>query len=148
MTDGFEDVTEFIETAYPFTNQPADCDEWIVVRELSLVPKGKEWYDLREHQTRPFYAKRLPDDKQRKLDEISGHYAETITRRFRRQYPWLLDDMHYDLVSVVEARVTGEPSAFFEELFRVYRSGGFPCGWHGEYPAGKLIVLLPNRESL
>lgn len=29
---------------------------------------------------------------------------------------------------------------FFLELLKVYESGNFPCGWHGEWPEGNLIV--------
>ncbi len=30
---------------------------------------------------------------------------------------------------------------FFLELFKVYESGNFPCGWIGEWPNGKLVVF-------
>ncbi len=29
---------------------------------------------------------------------------------------------------------------FFHELFMVYESGHLPCGWHGEWPNGSLVV--------
>jgi hypothetical protein len=35
---------------------------------------------------------------------------------------------------------SGRPM-FFLHLLQVYRAGHFPCGWSGEWPAGKLIVL-------
>lgn len=33
-----------------------------------------------------------------------------------------------------------QPS-FFTDLFRVYQSGNFPCGWVGEWPQGQLVVF-------
>lgn len=34
----------------------------------------------------------------------------------------------------------GHRCFFFLELMMVYEAGHFPCGWNGEFPAGKLIV--------
>jgi hypothetical protein len=33
------------------------------------------------------------------------------------------------------------PPSFSDDLLRVYERGRFPCGWKGEWPNGKLIVL-------
>jgi hypothetical protein len=36
---------------------------------------------------------------------------------------------------------THHPAHFFLELLWVYEAGHFPCGWLGNWPSGKLIVL-------
>ena len=36
---------------------------------------------------------------------------------------------------------THHPAHFFLELLWVYEAGHFPCGWLGDWPSGKLIVL-------
>lgn len=33
------------------------------------------------------------------------------------------------------------PPQFHREVIQIYRSGHFPCGWHGVYPRGSLRVL-------
>jgi len=33
------------------------------------------------------------------------------------------------------------PPRFFETLLRIYERGRFPCGWKGEWPNGKLLVI-------
>ena len=33
------------------------------------------------------------------------------------------------------------PPPFYREVIQIYRTGHFPCGWHGEYPRGCLRVL-------
>ncbi|WP_254508446.1 hypothetical protein [Anatilimnocola floriformis] len=35
---------------------------------------------------------------------------------------------------------TGHRCFFFHELLLVYEAGHFPCGWIGEWPAGKLVI--------
>ena len=34
-----------------------------------------------------------------------------------------------------------KPPIFFLKLFEVYRSGHFPCGWEGDWPAGILKIF-------
>jgi hypothetical protein len=36
---------------------------------------------------------------------------------------------------------SGHKCFYFLELFEVYEAGHFPCGWKGEWPAGKLVVF-------
>ncbi|HET9954527.1 MAG TPA: hypothetical protein VFQ61_08480 [Polyangiaceae bacterium] len=57
----------------------------------------------------------------------------------------ILDDVYADLRNCLAQRaVFGTGEGFFEELFRVYASGGWPCGWEGPYPdSGKLIAYYP-----
>ncbi|HYO73646.1 MAG TPA: hypothetical protein VEU33_47040 [Archangium sp.] len=54
----------------------------------------------------------------------------------------LAEDIGPDLAHVAAARFLGggKLSPFLEELFSLYRTGGWPCGYKGEYPQGKFIV--------
>jgi len=38
--------------------------------------------------------------------------------------------------------------SFFERMFDLYKSGGYPCGWEGIYPEGRFIVYYPPAEEL
>ncbi|MFJ8526922.1 cytoplasmic protein [Bacillus sp. NPDC094106] len=40
--------------------------------------------------------------------------------------------------------VNGKTDNFYERIFNVYKLGGWPCGWKGEYPKGKMIVYIPE----
>ena len=42
--------------------------------------------------------------------------------------------------------VNGKVDNFYEKVFKVYKMGGWPCGWKGEYMEGKMIVYLPNEK--
>jgi hypothetical protein len=35
---------------------------------------------------------------------------------------------------------SGHAAFFFLELLTIYEAGHFPCGWHGDWPKGKLVV--------
>lgn len=37
----------------------------------------------------------------------------------------------------------GSSNLFIENLFAAYKCGGWPCGWHGDYPNGILAVYFP-----
>lgn len=51
------------------------------------------------------------------------------------------DDIYNDLINCIKVRaVIGEKDNFFEKIFQVYLSGGWPFGWDGDYPNGKLKV--------
>ncbi len=45
-----------------------------------------------------------------------------------------------DLAWIAVERVIGEPG-FFSSLLNWYKLGRWPCGWHGNYPAGHLLCL-------
>jgi hypothetical protein len=45
-----------------------------------------------------------------------------------------------DLAWAAVERATGNPR-FFASLRAVYDRGRWPCGWAGEYPAGRLLFL-------
>lgn len=36
-----------------------------------------------------------------------------------------------------------EKDKFIEMQLEVYQNGGFPCGWEGKYPDGKMVVYSP-----
>ena len=33
---------------------------------------------------------------------------------------------------------------FIEKQIEVYKNGGFPCGWKGEFPNGVMVVYSPE----
>ncbi|MDS0526594.1 hypothetical protein NNC19_12955 [Clostridium sp. SHJSY1] len=54
----------------------------------------------------------------------------------------ILDDVYSDLVNCIKTRAIARQSNFlFEKIFEVYLSGGWPCGWEGNFPNGKMKVF-------
>lgn len=52
------------------------------------------------------------------------------------------DDVYSDLINCIKTRaIEGKDNFFFEKIFEVYSSGGWPCGWEGNFPNGKMKVF-------
>ncbi|SCN06087.1 Uncharacterized protein BCINRASA_03723 [Bacillus wiedmannii] len=57
----------------------------------------------------------------------------------------ILEEVERDLeMCALNRLVNGKVDNFYEKVFKVYKMGGWPCGWKGEYMKGKMIVYLPN----
>ncbi|MGY0694933.1 hypothetical protein ACW2QC_19560 [Virgibacillus sp. FSP13] len=43
--------------------------------------------------------------------------------------------------------VNGKTDNFYERVFKVYKEGGWPCGWKGTYPNGEMIAFVPAARN-
>jgi hypothetical protein len=109
------------------------------------------WTDLRTRESAAL----------KKLLRARADLAPLVQRRYELVFEWifdqlqprldpalaeLLEDVAGDLDNCVCARLlngAGE-SGFFEQLWNVYRQGGWPCGWEGAYPGGNLVLYQPT----
>lgn len=53
----------------------------------------------------------------------------------------LFNNMEGDLFRLLQCEALGKTSLFIEKVKQAYLNNGFPCGWKGSYPNGKLIVF-------
>lgn len=107
------------------------------------------WADLREREKGNVYAARYRlegfDSVDDKLSKLLDSFSTTIGGNLPKEYADLIDDVVADLHACAFSRaVSGANSPFFERLFAVYRAGGWPCGWSGRYPEGKLVAYQPS----
>jgi hypothetical protein len=113
------------------------------------MPEGQlTWKDIRSQEMSKVYAKSytFPDfpaiDKE--LIKLPEFFYRCLRRVLPKEFHEIMDEIIGDLYSCAFARaVDGKGSSFFEKLLKVYRDGGWPCGWEGAYPDGRLIVYLP-----
>lgn len=68
-----------------------------------------------------------------------GYDAETETS-------FLFNNMEGDLFRLLQCEALGKTSPFVELVKQAYLHNGFPCGWRGNFPEGKLIVFS-NEEK-
>jgi hypothetical protein len=72
--------------------------------------------------------------------------ATSVWRPFADRYgigPGFLGGVKWDVLAAImehEYRDCSGRPAFFLVLLRVYRAGHVPCGWYGEWPAGRVVV--------
>ena len=55
--------------------------------------------------------------------------------------PTLMDSLFDDFLYIIFNDYSNMNNHFFNNLLQVYLAGGWPCGWEGEYPEGRLVVF-------
>jgi hypothetical protein len=77
-------------------------------------------------------------------DEIEQHLRNEIPDKYKKYY-FEQEIAGHCKYLILCRLVEGKTNSFFELLFDIYKSGGYPCGWEGYYPRGRLIVYYPKR---
>ena len=108
------------------------------------------WLGIRSHELSQFYLTAPEASIDRELNASIGNLGEAIRKNLEvglpEDYMLALNDIDGDLSSCAQSRAyVGEANPFFEKLFDLYKAGVWPCGWEGNYPAGKLVVFVPNN---
>lgn len=87
-----------------------------------------------------------PLDRELKgLFDSSENYSENF---FPSGYLDIFEEVQGDLyMCAINRLVNGKNDNFYEKMFRIYQSGGWPCGWEGKYPDGKIIAFVPLSDS-
>jgi|KBSMisStaDraftv2_1062788.scaffolds.fasta_scaffold448252_2 hypothetical protein len=104
------------------------------------------WVDLREREMRNVLRARyeLPDldAVDNELGNLVDILGAVVLRRLRGTFREIVDDVAGDLYNCAYRRaVLGYKEGLFEEIFDAYKSGGWPCGWKGNFPEGALVVF-------
>ena len=117
-------------------------------REPQLDVEGhKPWRDLRMLQLHVFYDFRRQigiDRNQHNLDieAIDNRLTPLMEQQLIGRLPEnFVFEIIEDLNMIRSFRgLLGETPHMMNTLFMMYRSGGFPCGWDGKFPEGKMVV--------
>ena len=110
-----------------------DGYSWVDIRELVMSKVNEDKYSMENYKE---FNKKIDDFESliRKDLKIAKEYRET----------W--DDAYADIVNCAICRaIYGQNDSLFEKLYNVYKSGGWPCGWEGNFPEGKLIAFYPKE---
>jgi hypothetical protein len=100
------------------------------------------WSDVVSNATDAFVDReRIPEEK---LSKLLWGYALDFPEAIKQSIPTLRDEIDTMSMWCLKNEIYGRPSIFFSRILAVYEQGGWPCGWLGKYPEGKLIVLDPN----
>lgn len=81
-----------------------------------------------------------------KICNIRDIYPK-FNNRYLEQLEEIRNEMEADLSFCLTSRlIMGKNNYFFEKIFKAYLTGGWPCGWEGDFPEGKLIVYYPKSN--
>ncbi|GGJ09787.1 hypothetical protein [Paenibacillus hunanensis] len=103
------------------------------------------WSDIRQLETselrRKLYEITTPS-KLEGLEDLTEYIADHLRKSIPEQYSDFFEVIVVDLKNCAINRiVTGKISNFYEIILHIYKSGGLPCGWQGNYPdEGKIIA--------
>lgn len=80
----------------------------------------------------------------------NSSYGKEVVSLVMAQLLWMPSEeqaahiaSHFDDIGFYRA-CFGVTDTVRERLFRVYRTGGYPCGWRGRFPTGDLVVYSPG----
>ncbi|MED0681268.1 hypothetical protein [Aneurinibacillus thermoaerophilus] len=110
------------------------------------------WTDRRENEMSKvmegYYETEDLKEYKEELDKLLDTFVMYLRRRLKGMYSEIFDDVVADLYNCAFNRaVNGNDYNFFEQLFEVYRKGGWPCGWQDNHPQGKLTAYFPSINS-
>ncbi|WBW96127.1 hypothetical protein [Oceanirhabdus sp. W0125-5] len=111
--------------------------------------KGYSWVDLRELVMSEVYEEKYRIENYQEFQEEMNEFKRLLDKNLKisDEYIDSLDDVYSDLSDCIICRgLYGKNNSIFEKMYYIYKSGGWPCGWSGNYPEGKLIVFYPREE--
>jgi len=109
------------------------------------------WQDVKSNESASLFSSVYEKENLKETDndlseifESSDNYNEDF---IPFDYWDISEEIESDLYkSALNRFINGDKMNFYERIFRCYQSGGWPCGWEGNYPNGKLIVYVPSSD--
>src|SRR3569833_3112775 len=153
-----EEVVEFIREGSLMAGGSGSWNDVFVTRSFERAKRLASgdirygswgWVDIRETEHGKLSLSMLDPSSEVfqlrvQLAGIETCIWNNLRHRLPDQYEDAIDDIDADLCAIAESRaLIGKTNEFYEALFRAYISGGWPCGWKGQYPEGKMVVYCP-----
>jgi hypothetical protein len=110
--------------------------------------KQYTWSDIRELEMSDVYSLAYKRTDYKSFTDNLYGVNELIEKSLYidPEYEIVWDDVYSDLINCAKTRaIQGKDNKFFEKIFEVYKAGGWPCGWEGNYAMGKLIAYFPAK---
>lgn len=126
----YNDFEECFEMAFDDAPYELDGEEWTwgELKEKAMEPVREEVY---KHENYPEISRELMKIGITNFNQllISDECGEIV------------DEIYSDLRDCIKCRaILGTTNTFIEKMLQIYLSGGWPCGWEGEFPQGKFKV--------
>lgn len=109
---------------------------------------GYSWVDLRQLEMVRLESEKYKYENYSYFDEVMNKYKSMLlkTISIRKDYEESYGDVYSDLADCLICRgLYGDNDSLFEKMYYVYKSGGWPCGWEGNFPEWKLMAFYPKE---
>ncbi len=120
---------------------------------------GSHWQSVLGEEISPIHAEDYGKQNQQSFlekiySELDGRW-ETMAEQLSERIP--IDHENLSSEALCDAATTnlsyiaayrayfGEDSPFIAGMWNAFQTGGWPFGWFGEYPDGKMVVWKPKR---
>ncbi len=129
-------ITNFLKSEQLLSFHGNISTDSVVVSDINEVFLfSEDWTDLREEEASLLLKFRGFDDR-----------FEFVSKLVFAYLPYKFHDFWDDVVTDLEICTIGlshpeTKSVLSEAMWNIYLEGGFPCGWQGKYPQGKLRVF-------
>ncbi|MCY8913690.1 cytoplasmic protein [Bacillus atrophaeus] len=158
-SDLVEEVIDFIKHGELFNNNNQSLSDIIFIedferaQQLAWSQDADEvdvvWQDIKSNESGHLLGKILSDVNLKTMDdELSNIFNsdDNYSEDFIPMDFWdIAEEVESDLYKcAINRLVNGKKDNLFEKMFQVYKSGGWPCGWDGTYPKGKLVAFIPQ----
>lgn len=129
-----------------------EAKEYAYHRYITDQEDAANWTDLREwqvgHVLGATYANTNLVPVRDSVRGLTDRLFRATNANLPAVYLEVVDDVAADLENcALGIAVYGPGESFFDLLWSVYRQGGWPCGWEGNYPEGRLVVFEPSLRS-
>jgi hypothetical protein len=105
----------------------------------------ESWNSLRTQAAKQVYS--YYSTNKIKTDFVNDKVFPEIKKICEETTPEALldfyDDIYGDLIEIARGKLVGVIPDLHEKMWSAYKNNVFPCGWRGEYPAGKLCIYIP-----
>ncbi|MEW4370455.1 hypothetical protein [Paenibacillus kandeliae] len=103
------------------------------------------WSDIRQLENSEVKGKLYELDAESKpegLEDLTEVIADILRESIPEEYSAFFENVVVDLKNcAINRAVNGKVDTFYETILQIYKSGGFPCGWQGNYPdEGQIIA--------
>jgi len=149
---------ELFESSVPFVDDITVINDYELAKQLAFSQDSRVvdviWQDVKSNESASLFSF---IDEEANLHEIDNELSEIFESADNYKEDFIPFD-YLDISEEVESDlykgalnrfIHGDKMNFYEKIFRCYQSGGWPCGWEGNYPQGEIVVYIPaaGRQS-
>ena len=89
------------------------------------------------------YNKLIDLIKTQYLSKIETMYTDNLNKVFGNAKELVKSRIQWDILHIIVADTFKNyfNMEFYYVLLEVYKNGQFPCGWHGKYPYGSIMIF-------